>query len=88
VLNSVLDLDKKNLDSFANQLKCTQLENIISTIEILKQRQFAVEQLRELMNEHYKDVLETPDLQKIIEHNTWLFGNRYVLRPTLNSCGF
>ena len=29
------------------------------------------------MNEHYRDVLETPDLQQIIENNTWLFGPKY-----------
>jgi hypothetical protein len=30
------------------------------------------------MNEHYRSVLETPDLQKIIENNTWLFGPKYT----------
>lgn len=30
------------------------------------------------MEKHYKDVLETPDLQKIIENNTWLFGPQYT----------
>lgn len=29
------------------------------------------------MNDHYHEVLETPDLQKIIENNTWLFGSGY-----------
>lgn len=77
VLNSVLELDEKSLNQFAEQLKKTQLQNIISTIEILEQRQSAVHKMRELMNVHYKDVLETPDLQKIIESNTWLFGHRY-----------
>ena len=77
VLNSVLDLDSNHLNLLASQLKHTQLENIVSTIEILKQRQLAVDQLRELMNVHYKEVLETPDLQMIIENNTWLFGHRY-----------
>ena len=77
VLNSVLELNMKSLDRLANQLKHTQLENIVSTIEVIQQRQSAVNKLRELMNVHYKDVLETPDLQQIIENNTWLFGNRY-----------
>lgn len=77
ILNSVLELDKKSLDRLANQLKHTQLENIVSTIEVIQQRQSAVNKLRELMNVHYKDILETPDLQQIIESNTWLFGHRY-----------
>jgi len=37
----------------------------------------AASRLRALMNDHYREVLETPDLQKIIENNTWLFGPGY-----------
>jgi len=77
ILNDVLDLDAQSLLQFSHQLKHTRLEHIISTIEILQQRQSSVHKLRELMNTHYLTVSETPDLQKIIESNTWLFGNRY-----------
>ncbi|MGP2800990.1 ATP-binding protein [Serratia bockelmannii] len=77
VLESVLDLNSEDLSRFAAQLKKSKLENIISAIEELQKRRFAVEKLKLIMNEHYKDILETPDLQKIIENNTWLFGDRY-----------
>jgi hypothetical protein len=77
ILNDVLDLDGASLSQLSKQLQHTRLEHIISTIEILQQRQAAVNKLRELMNEHYHQVRETPDLQQIIENNTWLFGNRY-----------
>lgn len=77
VLNSVLDLDEKSLITLANQLRHTTLENIVATIEVLQRRQMAAGKLRTLMNDHYRDVLETPDLQKIIESNTWLFGSGY-----------
>lgn len=77
VLNSVLDLDDKSVKTLADQLKQTTLENIIATIEILQRRQVAASKLRSLMNDHHRDVLETPDLQKIIESNTWLFGPGY-----------
>lgn len=77
VLNSVLDLDEKSVSTLANQLQNTTLENIIATIEVLQRRQIAAGKLRVLMNDHYRDVLETPDLQKIIESNTWLFGSGY-----------
>lgn len=79
VLNSVLDLDDKSVKTLADQLKQTTLENIISTIEILQRRQVAAAKLRSLMNDHYREVLETPDLQKIIENNTWLFGPGYEI---------
>lgn len=77
VLNSVLELDEKSLKTLANQLQHTTLENIVSTIEALQKRQIAAGKVRVLMNDHYRDVLETPDLQKIIENNTWLFGAGY-----------
>lgn len=77
ILNSVLDLDDKSVKTLANQLKQTTLENIIATIEVLQRRQVAAAKLRVLMNDHYREVLETPDLQKIIENNTWLFGAGY-----------
>ncbi|KHK54099.1 DNA mismatch repair protein [Ralstonia sp. A12] len=77
VLNSVLDLDDGAVKSLADQLQQTTLENIIATIEILQRRHAAASKLRTLMNDHYREVLETPDLQKIIENNTWLFGPGY-----------
>ncbi len=78
VLDGVLELDKENLSILAQQLQKTTLENIISTIEILQKRQMAVHKLKELMEHRYAEVLETPDLQKIIEANTWLFGRQYT----------
>ena len=77
IISEVLDLDEVSLNQFSHQLKHTQLENIISTIELLQRRQLAVDKLRLLMDHNYRDVLETPDLQQIIENNTWLFGNQY-----------
>ena len=77
VLESVLDLDSVYLKSLSDQLQRTKLEHIISTIEILQRRELVVSKLREVMENHYKEVLETPDLQKIIESNTWLFGEQY-----------
>lgn len=77
ILESVLDLDQVSLDRLAGHLKHTKLENIISSIEALQKRQIAACRLRELLLNHHKDVGETPDLQRIIESNTWLFGPQY-----------
>lgn len=79
VLESTLDLDKESTAKLANQIKSVKLESIISTIEVIHKRQTAIHQLREIMNKHYLKVLETPDLQKIIENNTWLFGPSYEI---------
>ncbi|HIF24913.1 MAG TPA: DNA mismatch repair protein [Micavibrio sp.] len=78
VLDGVLDLSAESLVQLSEHLKQSTLENIISTIEVLKKRQIAVHKLKELIGLRYKEILETPDLQKIIEQNTWLFGPQYA----------
>ncbi|TCQ89568.1 histidine kinase/DNA gyrase B/HSP90-like ATPase [Rahnella sp. JUb53] len=77
ILESILDLSKEGISKFSDQLRLTKLDNIISTIEELQKRRLVVDKLRHLMDFHYKEIKETPDLQKIIENNTWLFGERY-----------
>ena len=77
ILESVLDLSKDGLTKLSDQLRITKLDNIICAIEELQKRRLVVDKLRYLMNHHYKAIRETPDLQKIIENNTWLFGERY-----------
>lgn len=79
ILKNVLDLDQESMQKFEQQLSKSKLEHIISTIEILQRRDDVIHKLREIMNVHYKEVLETPDLQGIIENNTWLFGNSYEM---------
>jgi hypothetical protein len=79
VLESVIDLDDKHMQSLAEQLQKTKLEHIVSTIEVLQKRAAVIQKLQEVMNNHYKNVLETPDLQKVIEANTWLFGSQYSI---------
>ncbi|MBD9401348.1 ATP-binding protein [Comamonas sp. CMM02] len=77
VLNSVLELDDVSTKLFAKQLKSVSLQSIVSAIEVLRRRHEVAEKLRTLMNDHYMETLETPDLQGIIEANTWLFGSSY-----------
>ena len=79
VIGEILNLDENQINTFSKQVKNSSLENIISTIEVLQKREFAVYKLREIMVKYYKEVLETPDLQRIIESNTWLFGNKYTM---------
>lgn len=77
VLESVLELDANAMDNFATQIKRTKLQNIIQTIETLQKREHAITRIAEVMRNHYRTTLETPDLQGVIESNTWLFGNQY-----------
>lgn len=77
VLESVLDLDQNAMQIFSDQIKKAKLNNIIKTIETLQKREMAIARISEIMRNHFKETLETPDLQGIIEANTWLFGNQY-----------
>ena len=77
VLNGSLDLSAEALQKLSGQLRQTSFENIVSTIEVLQRRATAVQKLRVVMSEHYREVLETPDLQQVIENNTWLFGPKF-----------
>jgi len=78
VLEGVVELSDERMEILANQLSKTSLEYIVSTIESLQKREIAAHKLRELMLTHYKNVYETPDLQLIIESNTWLFGEQHT----------
>ncbi len=77
ILNGVLDLDQESASKLAAQLQQTTLENIVNTIELLQRRLQTIHELRHLMDNYYSEVTETPDLQKIIENHTWLFGPQY-----------
>ncbi len=77
ILDSVLNLDAVAMENFAAQIKRAKLQNIIQTIEALQKREHAIARIAEIMRNHYRATLETPDLQGVIESNTWLFGNQY-----------
>ncbi|ABN63771.1 ATP-binding protein [Shewanella baltica] len=79
IIGEILNLDENQINIFSRQIKNSSLKNIVSTIEVLQKRELAVHKLREIMVKHYREVLETPDLQGIIESNTWLFGNKYTM---------
>ncbi len=78
VLEGVLDLAPENMSRLATQIQKSTLDNIIGTIDTLQRRETTVHKLRDIMDNRFKEVLETPDLQKIIENNTWLFGPQYA----------
>ncbi|NQY88091.1 MAG: ATP-binding protein [Colwellia sp.] len=79
VLESVLELDQEKLDLFAKQIKMSKLDSIINTTHVLYKRAYIVKKLDYLIDAHSKNVLETPDLQRIIENNSWLFGPQYEI---------
>ena len=79
VLEGVLDLEQSGLDRLSKVITDSNLENIISTIEEITKRLSVLKMFREVMEYKYHKVLETPDLQKVVEKNSWIFGEQYSL---------
>ncbi|SEA28634.1 ATP-binding protein [Marinobacterium iners] len=79
VLEGVIKLEPEKMEQFADHIRKSSLDNIVSTIETLSKRESIINALKYVMEEQYKEILETPDLQKVIEANTWLFGNKYTI---------
>jgi len=77
VLQSVLELNNKQLNEFSLQLKRSKLDHIISTIGLIHKRDEVVRKMKKLFKDFTQETKETPDLQGIIEANTWLFGAQY-----------
>lgn len=79
ILDGILDLNTDGLNRLSKVIKDSSLENIISTVEEITKRLSIVKMIKEVMESKYHSVLETPDLQKVIERNSWLFGEQYSL---------
>lgn len=79
ILEGVLDLETGGLDRLSKIINDSSLENVISTVEEITKRLSVVKMIKDIMESKYHNILETPDLQKVIEKNSWLFGEQYSL---------
>ena len=79
ILEGVLDLETDGLDRLSKIINDSSLENVISTVEEITKRLSVVKMIKDIMEYKYHSILETPDLQKVIEKNSWLFGEQYSL---------
>ncbi|VXC69384.1 Putative DNA mismatch repair protein [Sphingomonas sp. T1] len=81
ILSEVLKLPRAKQSELANLLSHSQLSDIISTSSVVGDRVQFLTGLRViLMNEDMKKVFgERAHLHKIVEKNTWIFGERYNL---------
>lgn len=81
IVTSVLDLQKKDRETLASLLKNTNLSSIISMAQKVTNRIHFINGIEELLfNPAYQDnFLERKQLQKLLEENTWFFGEEYHL---------
>lgn len=79
ILNEIVELDSEERKNLACLLKTTKMTNIIKTIQLIKDRYKAIEELKELVFNKSLNATEVRHLQKFIENHYWIFGEQYHL---------
>lgn len=79
VLDGVVSLTESDICRISNLLQRTTLENITRTVEHVKDRLDIIQNFKSLIYQHQRFALEVPHIQKCIESNLWLFGEKYHL---------
>lgn len=79
ILTEVLSLSVKDQEALADLLEKTTLPSIIQSAKIVSDRLNFLAGLEELLFEHKKDFLERDQLHKILEKESWIFGEEYHL---------
>ena len=79
IINQIVNLSTEQRKQFASILNKTQLENIIETISFIENRYRIIETLKTLIYDLDKFTNERDHIQKIVEQNYWLFGEKYNL---------
>lgn len=81
ILEEVVNLPQEKVDDLNDLLETSNLSEIIDMTKEITNRVRLVYELRELVlsNDYNAKVKERKHLHKIIERNTWLFGDEYAL---------
>lgn len=79
VLDGVVSLSEDDMGRISGLLQRTSLENITKTFEHVRDRLDIIQSFKSLIYDHKKFTLEVPHIQKCIESNLWIFGEKYHL---------
>lgn len=79
ILAEVVNLSTDQRAQLANVLKRTSLEHILDLLEMLRQRNDTVANLKTIVFDLTQYANERDHIQEIIEDNYWLFGEGYRL---------
>ncbi len=79
VVDELVKLSSSQRKQFADILKKTHLEYIIDTISFVENRYQIIEILKTIIYDLGKYANERDHVQRIVEHNYWLFGEQYNL---------
>lgn len=79
ILGEILDMDSNEREELAQILNYSSLSNITKTINLLKDRFAAIEDLKQLVFNGELKANEVDHIQKMIESHYWIFGEQYNL---------
>lgn len=90
IISEVLELDETTSSKFVNLLDSTPLPSIITHLDEVVRKLTFLDVLEELVHdEKYKKKLkERSQLHKIIEKETWIFGNEFENKVGTSDKGF
>ena len=79
IIEEIVKLSPEQRSQFQDILHKTSLENIIETIGFIEERYKVIETLKTLIYDLTCFTNERDHIQKIIEQNYWIFGEKYNL---------
>ena len=79
IIEEIVKLSPEQRKQFKDILQKTTLENIIETISFIEDRFKVIEVLKTIIYDMTTFANERDHIQKIIEQNYWLFGEKYNL---------
>lgn len=79
ILEEILDMDSNDRKELSEILNYASFSNITKTINLLKDRLAAVEDLKQLVFNKELKANEVDHIQKMIESHYWIFGEQYNL---------
>ncbi len=79
IVQSVIDLSKEEIADFHKILQVTDLNRIINSINFIAHRIQVLKALRTILFNPDYNTTERDHLQKLVENNTWIFGEKYHL---------
>lgn len=77
IIEAVVELDSNDRKEFAKILEVTKLKQVISTIELIRDRLLTLQNLKQLVFQHSLEAGEIKNLQVFIEKHYWIFGEEY-----------
>ena len=85
VLEKLMDLTPEEMQDFSDLLKEVSLNSIIKTASTIQHRLKFLEGLRQIAYGDLKNIKERSQLHKIIENETWIFGEKFNFLASDNS---